>query len=368
MIPFTHYNPTKIHLGRGKIDQLPLDCPPDAAETIMVVTDPDSARLSGALDAVCQLLSDRDLIIFDQVMENPSYEIIDEGAKLAQSQSVDLILGIGGGSAMDAAKGIALASQQKKPLRAYAEGSDLDELPLPIICVPTTAGTGSEVTPFAVFSDHKKQIKVGYESDLIYPTLAIIDPRFCETLPEKLVVTTGLDALTHAVEALLSTHSNPIADALSIEALNQVLAHLPLAVTKDPTAIDKMSYAALLSGLAISQKSTILLHIMAYPLTTHHHLQHGLANALLLPTMLDFLRNENQCPQKLHLIDTAFAPFGGVRLFLESLGVTLSLNHYGVKEASFAQYADQTLAKGDVAITPAEVDKEKMIAIYKAAF
>lgn len=367
MSRFTYYNPTKIHFGRGEIEHLPLECPPDAAERIMIVSDPDSARLSGALDAACELLSDRDLIVFDQVMENPTYEIIDEGAELARAQSVELILGIGGGSAMDAAKGIALASQQNKPIRTYVEGRELDELPLPIICIPTTAGTGSEVTPFAVFSDVKKKIKVGFESDHIYPTLAIVDPRFCETLPEKFVVSTGLDALTHAVEALLSTYPNPVADALALEALVHAITHLPAAMNKASSAIEEMGYAALLAGLAISQKSTILLHLMAYPLTTHHHLQHGLANALLLPSFLEFIKKENQCPDKMRSIDTAFKPVGGVSAFLESLGLTTSLSHYGVKEEGFGQFAEQTITRGDVKITPAGVDKDKIIGIYKAA-
>jgi len=365
---FAYYNPTKIHFGRGQINQLAKECPPDAAERIMLVSDPNSAKLSGALDAVSKELADRDLFLFDQVMENPCYEIIDQGAELARSQNIDLVLGIGGGSAMDAAKGIALASQQKKIIRTYVEGRELDELPLPIICVPTTAGTGSEVTPFAVFTDLKKKIKAGYESDHIFPTLSIVDPDFCDTMPASLVINTGLDALTHAIEAYLSTHANPVADALALEALSVVLQNLSSAAEKKKMAIDNMCYAAMLSGLAISQKSTILLHIMAYPLTHYHHLQHGLANALLLPAVLDFLQTEGQCDEKLSRIQGLFKAHGGVKKYLESLGLPMSLKHYGVTQDTFAHYADQTLVKGDIAITPAKIDKNKLIDIYQKAY
>ncbi len=368
MTHFTYYNPTKIQLGRGQINQLARECPADAAERIMLVCDPDGARLSGALDAVCGQLSDRELILFDQVMENPSYELIDQGAELARSQSIELLVGIGGGSAMDAAKGIALASQQPKPIRAYMEGLELDALPLPIICVPTTVGTGSEVTPFAVFSDLKKEIKVGYESDHIFPTLAIIDPRFCDSLPQPLVISTGLDALTHAIEAYLSTHNNPIADTLALEALTLTVTNLKAASRKESQALDRMAYAAMLSGLAISQKSTILLHILAYPLTHYHHMQHGLANAMLLPAVLDFLKKEGECQNKLQRIEEQFNAHGGVRAFLEGLGLKLSLKTLGVSEDSFPHYADQTLVKGDIAITPAKINKEKLIGIYRSAY
>lgn len=361
---FTYYNPTKIHWGRNQIAQLEKDCPLDAAERILLVSDPNSARISGALDAVRQQLSSRDLFLFDRVMENPSFEIVDEGAELARSQDVELVIGIGGGSAMDAAKGIAMASQQNKSIRHYFEGRALDGLPLPIICIPTTAGTGSEVTPFAVLTDNRKAVKTAYESDHLYPTLAIIDPDFCDSMPERLIIHSGLDAICHAIEAYLSTHINPTADVLALSALETAVTHLMAASRKDPRSIDKMTYAAMLSGLAISQKSTIILHILAYPLTHNHHLPHGLANATLLPSVLDFLAFEGQCHDKLQQIHGFFKQFGGISAFLADLNVPCSLKYLNIGKETLNLYADQAMKKSDIEITPAKVDKEKLVQIY----
>ena len=364
---FTYYNPVKLLFGRGRIDQLSLECPADAIERIMLVTDPDSGRLSGALEAVRAELTDRELFLFDEVMENPSYEIVDKGAAQAIDNDIELVIGIGGGSAMDAAKGIALASRQSSPIRDYVEGRELDDLPLPIICIPTTAGTGSEVTPFAVFTDQDKHIKTGYESNLIYPILAIVDPVFCDTMPRPLALHTGLDVLTHAVEAYLSTVCNPMAEALALEALTAVLAHLEAALNGDQQARDTMAWASSQAGLAISQKSTILLHIMAYPLTHHHQLPHGLANALLLPAVMEFLKTKGSCPEKMQRIEAAFQSRGGMRKYLEGLGLKLSLSSHGISAKEFSLWAEQTLRKGDIAITPAELDLERIINIYRNA-
>lgn len=366
-VRFTQYNPTRVHFGRGQIEQLPLAFPAQAASRIMLVTDPDGARLSGALDGTIRQFPDRELLLFDEIMENPTYEIVDRAAELARVRRVDLIVGIGGGSAMDAAKGIALTCQQSRPVQAFIEGRQIDSRPLPIVCVPTTAGTGSEVTPFMVLTDVARGIKQGYESEHIYPALAIVDPCFCDSMPAGLALNTGLDALTHAVEAYLSTLPHPATDALALDALGVVIASLKAAMSKDPSAIDAMSFAAMEAGLAISQKSTILLHILAYPLTHCHHIPHGLANALLLPAVLDFLSQEGQCDRKLNRIASLFDAGGGVRGFLESLGVRLSLSHYGVRPDAFPHYADQTLVKGDIAITPASIDRKKLISIYEDA-
>ncbi len=367
MSAFTFYNPVKLLFGRGRINQISLECPADAIERIMLVTDPDSGRLSGALDAVRAELADRELFLFDEVMENPSYDIVDQGAAQASDNDIELVIGIGGGSAMDAAKGIALASRQSRPIRDYVEGRELDDLPLPIICIPTTAGTGSEVTPFAVFTDQNKHIKTGYESNLIYPILSIVDPVFCDSMPRVLALHTGLDVLTHAVEAYLSTVCNPMADALALSALHAVVRHLDKALNGEQDARDTMARASSQAGLAISQKSTILLHIMAYPLTHHHKLPHGLANGLLLPAVMEFLKAKGNCPEKLQCIEDAFQSRGGMRKYLEELGLVLSLNSHGISAREFSLWAEQTLRKGDIAITPAELDLESIISIYRSA-
>jgi alcohol dehydrogenase len=178
---------------------------------------------------------------------------------------------------------------------------------------------------------------------------------------------TGLDVLAHAVEAYLSTIASPLSDALALEAAKAVLAHLAPAVRKVPESVDQMSYAAMLAAVAITHGSTILPHIMGYPLTMFHGVPHGRASAVLLAPVLEFLRRAGRVPDRIRTIDGLFAPQGGIQAYLTGMGVSARLSDYGIREDEIIAFAHKTIVKGDVLITPAEVTTADLAETYRSA-
>ena len=204
----------------------------------------------------------------------------------------------------------------------------------------------------------------GYLSLSLVPALldALIEVRGCTN-----VVNTGLDVLSHAVEAYLSTLSFPLNDALALHAVGVTLSSLGRAARHDREAMDDMAAAAAVAGAAIAHASTILPHIMGYPLTVHHGVAHGRASAVMMVHVLEALGADSSCPAKVRAVDALFAPHGGAEGFLKSLGVPTRLSDYGVREDELALYARKTIVKADVRITPASVTAERLERIYRSA-
>ncbi len=366
MNAFDFHVPTKIHFGRGRVAELGRLIPA-GARRILVVTDETVAAKTQALAAAQRALQGRDVRTFTRVEENPSLATVEEGGRAAREFEAELIVGLGGGSPMDAAKGMALLAVHSGPLARYLAGEPLKRAPLPVVAVPTTSGTGSEVTPYAVFTDAAAGNKIGYAHPAIFPALALIDPELTYTMPASVVVNTGLDVLAHAVEAFLSTISFPLNDALALHAAEVVLARLGRAAREDREAMDEMAAAAAVAGAAIAHASTILPHIMGYPLTVFHGVPHGRASAVMLVPVLKALMAESSCPEKLKTIEALFAPQGGPDGFVRGLGVSLKLSDYGVREDEIALYARKTIVKGDMKITPAPITAERLEQIYRSA-
>jgi len=364
---FNFFIPVNIEFGRGVITKIRTIIP-DIFKKILIVTDPGSFSLSGAEKIIMELLSVRTIRIFDKVEENPSFENIEEGRKYSGKWEPDIILGVGGGSAMDAAKGIAVLYGNSGKISEYVNGTPVLNNPLPVCCIPTTSGTGSEVTPFAVFSDKKNDNKCGFSHPGIFAKTAIVDPSLTDSMPELLRINTGLDVLTHAIEAYLSTEANKLNDIIALHAIDLVLSNLKRAITKEAEAIDEMSYASMLAGVSIAHASTILLHIMAYPLTVFYNIPHGRANAVLLPAFMDFMTNHSTSKSKVSTIIDKFNKYGGIKNFLSTFKVNTKLSTYGVKPDDIEKFADKTINKGDVKITPARITKDIIKQIYNSTF
>ncbi len=365
-LKFEFHLPTRIVFGRGRVGELGPLLPP-GCDRIFLVTDATIVRKTPALDRVLGALPGKDVQVFDRVEENPSLATVEAAAREARAFGAELIIGLGGGSPMDAAKGAALLATNPEPLMPYLEGRPLAQPPLPIVAIPTTSGTGSEVTPFAVFTDRDAGQKMGYGHPGIFPVLALLDPELTYTMPVSVVIDTGLDVLAHAVEAFLSTASFPMNDALARQAMEVVLAELGRAAQKEPEAMDRMAAASAAAGAAITHGSTILPHIMGYPLTVYRGVPHGRASAVMLVHVLAALRKQSTCPEKVKAVDTLFAACGGLDGFLGALGVSARLSDYGVREEDIPLFARKTIVKGDVKITPADVTVEYLERIYRMA-
>ncbi len=366
MKEFQFHMPTRIVFGIGKINELH-EYIDDNKDRILLVTDKTVAKKSEALEKIRPQLEDRHVLLFDDVEENPSLDVLQKGNRLARDNHSNLIIGIGGGSSMDAAKGIAVLATNEGSMTDYMNGRPLERDPLPVICIPTSSGTGSEVTPYAVFTDRENENKGGFAHNKIFPCVSIIDPELTYSMPETVVANTGIDVLTHAIESYLSTESFLMNDHLALHAVDMVIKNLEKACKKEKEAMNTMAYASMISGIAITHAGTILLHIMGYPLTVFHQVPHGKASGILLPAFMHFMKESSSVQDKVIVIEKMFEDKGGIEAFVNGIGISTKLSDYGVKKSELNLYVQKTIVKSDVKITPAEITESVILDIYKKA-
>ena len=366
MKKFVFNIPTKIIFGTGEINEFDKYLNSEF-DNVLIVTDKAVSQKSGAVDKILEKLKDRETSIIDETEENPSFDFMEKCAQHANIGDKQVVIGVGGGSCMDAAKGIALLAKNNDYVTDLIAGKPLKNDPLPIICIPTTSGSGSEVTPYAVFTDLDNEAKMGYYHEKIFPKLSVIDPELTYSMPEHLVVNTGLDALTHSLEAYLSTESFFLNDMLALHSMEIVIDNLKQARMKVKGAMDKMAYAAMVGGIVIANSGTILLHIMAYPLTVFYKIPHGKANAILLPEFLKFMKAKSSVKEKVEVIEKMFLKEGGIDNFINSFDISTKLSDYGIGESELKVFAEKTIVKSDIEITPAAISEFDILEIYKSA-
>lgn len=264
----------------------------------VIVTGKHSAKACGALKDVCDVLNRQSIpwIHYDGILPNPSIENVREAAAMARTHGADMVIGIGGGSPMDAAKAVAVLIVNDLADEDLFKGP-YPVSPLPVIAVPTTAGTGSEVTPYSILTDVKDQTKKNLSHPGLFPKLAFLDARYLEALPREVTVNTALDALSHAVESHLSARNHPMSAMFALESIKELgpcLKHLAGHGTPDPSIREKLLYGSMLAGVAIAQTGTTMVHAMGYSLTFFHHVDHGRANAVLLCEAMRFCHEKNK--------------------------------------------------------------------------
>lgn len=261
------------------------------ARRVLVVTDP-GIRAAGWLDQLVELLaeSDIDSAVFDAVTPNPKDHEVMAGAQRMRDEGCDVIVALGGGSVIDCAKGIGIVCGNGGHILDY-EGVDRIPRPgPPLICIPTTSGTSADISQFAIINNTDKHYKIAIISKSVVPDVALVDPETTTTMPPYLTACTGLDALTHAVEAYVSTASSPVVDVHALSAISLVATNLPRAIADpaDSEARENMSLASLQAGLAFSNASLGAVHAMAHSLGGYLDMPHGESNALLLDHVIRF--------------------------------------------------------------------------------
>jgi alcohol dehydrogenase class IV len=288
----------EIIYGRGSLSQIGPCAKRLGGERILLVTDPGIVD-AGWIDESVKYLQKEDLkyTLYDNVVTNPRCYQVDQGAELYLQKECDVIVAVGGGSPMDVAKGIAIIVSNQGKIHDY-EGCNLITQPIPpLICVPTTAGTGSDVSQFAIIGDPRENRKMTILSRAIMADISLIDPRLLQTKSEELMAATGMDALTHAIEAYVSSLAWPLTDPHAIHAIELVFQHLKNAVkTKDIASLEGMAVASLEAGIAFSNAILGAVHALAHPLGGLYDIHHGLANAILLPAVVR--RNVKHAPRK----------------------------------------------------------------------
>ncbi len=291
------YSPTKILFGRGCIqDQGHLFTA--CGHRALIVTGRKSARIDGSLHDVQKALAKQAItsVVFDRVESNPSTTTAREAAEIAVREGVDFVIGIGGGSPLDAAKAAAVLARNKiDDEQLFSNQLDID--PLPVVAVPTTAGTGSEVTQYAMMTNDKVRSKSFIISDGIFPRFAFLDPTYTDTLPQTVTIHTALDALSHLVESYLSRRASAMSSFVAregIKVMGSCLPGLDAISHPDGEVREKLLYASLLGGMVISQTGTTALHAMGYSLTYFKKIDHGRANALLMYEYLKYLTVDHE--------------------------------------------------------------------------
>jgi 1,3-propanediol dehydrogenase/alcohol dehydrogenase len=377
---YRYLMPTEVFFGAGVAGQ----AGPQAArfgENALLVTGKRSSRSSGALDQVTASLRDAGLTvqIFDEVEENPSDTTTHRGADLARDQGCDVVVALGGGSPMDAAKGIAVLAALGGKLAHYYGAGAIPGSVLPILALPTTAGTGSEVTPYAVFVESEGNLKKTVASPFIFPRVALLDPRLTVSMPADITANTGIDALTHALEGFTSLKAQPFSDVLALEAIALINEHLPRAVAsgQDLEARARVLHASMLAGVVIAQTGTTLLHGMGYAPTTMYAIPHGLANGVLMDQVMAF--NGEESPQRYARLGEALDLGGGcaspppadeaLRALRERVGMPHRLRDLGVKEGDLEVFARQTMQHSrNLDNNIRRTDYKKVLEIYKKCY
>lgn len=329
MKAYRYQMPTEVVLVEGGLARL-AEYAADLGDRPLLVTGRHSARATGSLDRVLEQCTNTE--VFDEVEENPSFETCEAGAVRCRQAGCDYLLALGGGSPIDAAKAIAaLACMEQPSCAARLQSPVAAGEALPLVAIPTTAGTGSEATPYSVLVDRQRNCKVTMRGPGLFPRTALLDPELSVTMPRHVTVATGLDALSQAMEGVLSHHATPMGDTLALETCRLVRQWLPRAANhpNDVEARAAMLHAAMLSGCVIAQSRTTLVHGMGYYFTLNYGVAHGLANALLLPPV--FQHNAREAP-------------GRVAALAGALGVSTGNAEADILEALYTLYADLELS------------------------
>ncbi|SUA58447.1 Alcohol dehydrogenase 2 [Oligella ureolytica] len=373
------FMPSNNIIGEGALDLAVEQIALLGFKKALIVTDKPLAEL-GFATQVATLLEAKGVEsdIFDEVKPNPTVANVNDGLTKLKEAGADCVISLGGGSPHDCAKGIAIVASNGGKIEDY-EGLDKSTKPqLPLIAINTTAGTASEMTRFTIITDETRQVKMAIVDKHVTPILSVNDPKLMEDMPASLTAATGMDALTHAVEAYVSTAANPLTDACAVKAIELIAKYLPTAVAdgKNAEAREQMAYAQFLAGMAFNNASLGYVHAMAHQLGGLYDLPHGVCNALLLPHVEEFnlraakprleeigaiLSANNTELQGLDVIE-AIKKLAGI------VGIPKSLRELGVKEEDFTVLAENAMKDVCGLTNPVQPTLEEVIGIFKAAY
>ncbi len=279
--------PSKIRYGKGMVKELGEELDKLSAKKIMIVCDKGIIK-AGILDKILKFVGEgKEIVVFDEVEANPKDYNVQNGADLAAKENVDVLVAVGGGSPIDAAKGISVLARQGGAIRDYAKKEIGDDC-IPLLTIPTTAGTGSEITFSSVITDTEENFKFTIKSPAVAAKVALVDPELTYTLPKLVTASTGIDALTHAIEGYTATCTEPIAEALGLYAVEYIAKNIVRAVKdgSDEEARDGMMTGSLLAGLSFSHSDVASVHCMAEALGSIYDKPHGLCNSIILPHIM----------------------------------------------------------------------------------
>ena len=323
--------------------------------------------------------------LYDEIKPNPTIKNAQDGIKACKESGADLIVAVGGGSSIDTAKAISIvmANPDRADIKSLSGNSNTTNRAMPVIAMPTTAGTAAEVTINYVITDEDAEVKMVCVDPNDIPILAIVDTELMASMPKSLAAATGMDALTHGIEGYITKAHNDMSDMFHMQAIKMIFKYLPAAVNdKDPVAIEKMGMAQYIAGMGFSNVGLGIVHSMAHQLGAVYDTPHGIANAMLLPTVMRFNGEDPATAQRFREIlvnigrpdaehlndqDVINTFVWMISELSKSVGITSTIKDYGAKEEDFEMLAEKAMNDPCKPGNPREVTKEDFIELYRRA-
>ena len=374
------------YFGKGAREELAGEIQKRGFKKVFLVSDKSLVE-AGVTAKVEDVLNKAEIpyVLYDEIKPNPTIKNVTDGVEACKNSGADLIVAVGGGSSIDTAKGISIVmtNPERSDIKSLNGASNTVNRGMPIIAMPTTAGTAAEVTINYVITDEEAEIKMVCVDPNDIPILAIIDSELMASMPKSLAAATGMDALTHAVEGYITKAHNEMSDMFHMKAIKMIFKYLPAAVNdKDPEAIEMMGLAQYIAGMGFSNVGLGIVHSMAHQLGAVYDTPHGIANAMLLPTVMRFngedpatagrfreiLMNIGR-PDAEHLNDQDV-----INTFVwmiselsKAVGITTTIKDYGAKEEDFEMLAEKAMNDPCKPGNPRDVSKEEFIELYRRA-
>ena len=380
---FSFTIPQNIKVGAGTLSLLPDLAKELGKSKAYIISGPHLNKIG--MVAKCQKAlksAGMDSECFTETEGNPSTNTVAKATEAFKESKADFIVAFGGGSPLDVAKAVAVLATYGGNIVDYEGGGKVPGSIVPMIAIPTTAGTGSEVTAFSVITDHSRNYKLTVVSNYLLPMYAILDPELITTVPAGTASACGIDAMVHALEAYISKTSSPFSDIFAKEALRLIGGNLRdyVADRSNLAACEAMMVGSLFAGIAFSHARLGDVHAMSHPISAYFDVPHGVANAILLPTVVDFNMSDADpekycyiyhCISKEQTVDTKFMPdmlAAEIRVWNHELGIPPTLSSVGVTSDQFEQMADDAMKSGNIQVNPRFTTKNDILNLYAQAF
>ena len=374
------------YFGKGAREELATEIKNRGFKKVFLVSDKSLVE-AGVTAKVEEVLNNAGIPydLYDEIKPNPTIKNVLDGVDACKNSKADLIVAVGGGSSIDTAKGISIVmtNPERADIKSLNGASNTVNRGMPLIAMPTTAGTAAEVTINYVITDEDAKIKMVCVDPNDIPILAIVDSELMASMPKSLAAATGMDALTHAVEGYITKAHNDMSDMFHMKAIQMIFKYLPLAVNeKDPVAVEKMGMAQYIAGMGFSNVGLGIVHSMAHQLGAVYDTPHGIANAMLLPTVMRFNGEDPATAGRFREIlvnigrpdaeylndqDVINTFVWMISELSKAVGITTTIKDYGAKEEDFEMLAEKAMNDPCKPGNPREVTKEDFIELYRRA-
>ncbi|MFW6368489.1 MAG: iron-containing alcohol dehydrogenase [Spirochaetota bacterium] len=374
---------TEILFGNGVISDLPGRIRSMGSSRVLIVTDAGIVR-AGVVDTVREVLMNEDISVgvFDDVPQDSGTAVAEAGAEQFRREEAEVVIGLGGGSSLDTAKATAVAVANPHKLPQYGGLNKIEHAPVPMIAIPTTSGTGSEVSYWAAITNDENHVKIGIGGDYVFPRLAVCDPSLTMGLPPFITATTGIDALTHAIESYVNRSYQPISSVLTYRAIELIGCYLVRAVKdgSDSEARYGMMLASTLAGMGMNPTRLGIVHALAMPLGSWElKIAHGTGNAVLLPHVMEF--NRSAVPERYADVARGLGVVSGsdsgesaaskaveaVRRICNEIGIPSGLGELGLTESWIPKVCEVAMKSGNIPANPRDVNQEQLESICRRA-